>query len=188
MNRFRFTKVREVKSPRRGNTGDAGIDFYLPTNLTPKQFGEANRNILNDDGTPYLIHRVVIDSLPNGFISRIFIKPQARVIIPSGIKVLLEPSNSALIAANKSGISTKKGLIFTAEVVDSPYIGEVHICVVNTSDSTQTIEFGDKALVQFIHTPIFSTTPEEIGNCDYEQEASNWGARGENWQGSTDNK
>ena len=30
------------------------------------------------------------------------------------------------MAANKSGISTKQGLIYTAEIVDSPYTGEIH--------------------------------------------------------------
>ena len=32
------------------------------------------------------------------------------------------------------------------------------------------------------------TTPEEISVEDYEKEAKDWGSRGENWQGSTDNK
>lgn len=34
MNRFRFIKVRDVKSPSRGNEGDAGLDFYIPEDLT----------------------------------------------------------------------------------------------------------------------------------------------------------
>ena len=33
MNRFRFIKVRDVKTPSRGNAGDAGLDFYIPRNL-----------------------------------------------------------------------------------------------------------------------------------------------------------
>lgn len=31
------------------------------------------------------------------------------------------------MAANKSGVATKDGLTFTAEIVDSPYTGEMHI-------------------------------------------------------------
>ena len=43
MNRFRFIKirdvkspsrVRDVKSPSRGNEGDAGLDFYIHEDLT----------------------------------------------------------------------------------------------------------------------------------------------------------
>ena len=33
-NRIRFIKVRDVKSPSRSNVGDAGLDFYMPSNLT----------------------------------------------------------------------------------------------------------------------------------------------------------
>lgn len=36
MNRFRFIKVREVVSPNRANPNDAGLDFYVPTNLYPE--------------------------------------------------------------------------------------------------------------------------------------------------------
>lgn len=36
MNRFRFIKVREVVSPNRANPNDAGLDFYIPTNLYPE--------------------------------------------------------------------------------------------------------------------------------------------------------
>ena len=34
MNKFRFIKVRDVKSPSRGNEGDAGLDFYIPEDST----------------------------------------------------------------------------------------------------------------------------------------------------------
>ena len=61
-----------------------------------------------------------------------------------------------LIAANKSGIATKKGLLFTAEIVDSPYVGEIHIGVYNASQESQIIEAGQK-LVQFIHVPVYIT-------------------------------
>ena len=36
MNRFRFIKVREVVSPNRANPNDAGLDFYVPTDLYPE--------------------------------------------------------------------------------------------------------------------------------------------------------
>lgn len=36
MNRFRFIKVRGVVSPNRANPNDAGLDFYVPTNLYPE--------------------------------------------------------------------------------------------------------------------------------------------------------
>lgn len=176
MNRFRFIKVREVKSPNRANPNDAGLDFYVPTNLTIDQLNSCNP----------IEAGYSTDGSYNG-IKNIYLNPGHRILIPSGIRGLLEPSQSMLMAANKSGIATKKGLIFTAEIVDSPYTGEIHIGVYNTSKLVQAIEAGKK-LVQFIHVPIFITEPEEITEELYNQVAQNWGSRGSKGFGSSDNK
>ena len=42
MKTFRFTKTRQVHNPTRGNPGDAGIDFYVPENLTVEQMSAKN--------------------------------------------------------------------------------------------------------------------------------------------------
>jgi dUTPase len=34
------------------------------------------------------------------------------------------PENHMFMAGNKSGIASKKGLIFGAEIIDEPYLGE----------------------------------------------------------------
>lgn len=177
MNRFRFIKVRNVKSPSRGNAGDAGLDFYVPTDLYPYEIHCKNEF----DSNGYILD-IPLTKL---FISHISLKPGHRILIPSGIKGLLEPSSSMLMAANKSGIATKKGLIFTAEIVDSPYVGEIHIGVYNTSQEVQVIEAGQK-LVQFIHVPIYITEPEEIQQDEFYTESQMWGTRGEGGFGSTD--
>ena len=119
MNRFRFIKVREVVSPNRANPNDAGLDFYVPTNLTSEDIHSKNEF----DSGGYDLDIPFSES----FVRHIALKPGHRILIPSGIKGLLEPPASMLMAANKSGIATKKGLIFTAEIVDSPYVGEIHI-------------------------------------------------------------
>ena len=46
MNRFRFIKVRDVKSPSRGNEGDAGLDFYIPEDLTLQDLVKANPQLI----------------------------------------------------------------------------------------------------------------------------------------------
>lgn len=176
MNKLRFTKVREVPSPSRGNAGDAGLDFYIPTNLTPIELMGTSVN------TEQQI-RYACD-LNTNYIQVIEIPPHCRVLIPSGIKVLIEPRESMLMAANKSGISTKKGLIYTAEIVDSPYTGEIHIGIYNTSHEFQIIEAGTK-LVQFIHVPIYLTEPEEVTHEEFYNDAQYWGTRGNNGFGST---
>ena len=181
--RIRFTKVREVVSPCRNNSTDAGIDFYVPTDLTENDFLsiEANRLSGIDPDFNFKLG-------PTGHVEIIYVRPGQRILIPSGIKVLIEPEYSMLQANNKSGISSKQGLIFSAEVVDSPYVGEVHIGVINTSgDMAQIIQAGKK-LMQFIHVPVFLTVPEEISNVEYHSLAEDWGTRGTNGFGSSDNQ
>ena len=176
MNKFRFIKVREVVSPNRANPNDAGLDFYVPTNLTSEDIH--SKNGFDSGGydldIPFSEH----------FVRHIALQPGHRILIPSGIKGLLEPPASMLMAANKSGIATKKGLIFTAEIVDSPYVGEIHIGIDHTSHEFQIIEAGTK-LVQFIHVPIYLTEPEEVTHEEFYNDAQYWGTRGNNGFGST---
>ena len=174
MNKIRFTKIREVKSPTRGFKEDAGIDFYMPFSLVStdiKTSGPVSFDSRDLGSLGTRVHSIVLH-------------PGSRVLIPSGIKVLIEPSNSALIAANKSGISTKKGLVFTAQVVDSTYTGEIHIGLANIGTSAETILAGDK-LIQFIHMPLFATEMEEIPSPEYRAFADHWGPRGAGGFGST---
>lgn len=177
MSRLRFTKVREVKSPNRAHPGDAGLDFYIPRDLHTDDLRDKNPDghlvqyVLNTDNT----------------IKSIRIQPHGRVLIPSGIRVLLEPVNSMLMAANKSGNSTNKGIVYSAEIIDTPYVGEMGIGIINTSDQVVEFKADDKPL-QFIHVPIHLTEPEEISPKEYEAEAKDWGTRGTNGFGSTDNK
>lgn len=172
--KFRFTKVREVKSPTRHNEGDAGLDFYVPTDLT---IGDLL--LANPDPSAFDV------SIKDGKVYTINLKPQARIKIPSGIRGLLEPKDSMMMVANKSGKSTKLGLIFTAQICDSPYVGEYNLAVYNTSSQVVIIKAGEP-LVQMIHTPIYLTNPEEIDNDTYEKESKNWGTRGTDGFGSGD--
>ena len=106
-------------------------------------------------------------------------------MIPSGIKTWL-PEGTALIAANKSGVATKKGLIFGAQVVDSDYAGEVHISIINVGTQSQVIECGDK-LIQFIHTPVLLSNLEMVDDSEFNK-LHNKSLRGEGGFGSTGTK
>lgn len=201
MNRpsIRYTRVRKVKPLVRANSGDAGLDFFFPEDLTVNQLLEKQaEQVLNTYGLEFTVGK---DTWAHGWvpglgqnpplylydqpIDAVTIRPHARILIPSGIRVLLEPKQSMFMAANKSGVCTKKGLIFGAEIVDSPYTGEVHISLINTSNSNVTLKPGEK-IVQFIHVPIFDTEPEEIPQQLYEDMAKNWGTRGDKGFGSSD--
>ncbi len=158
---IQFTKVRNVKSPNRGTPQSAGIDFYVP------EYDEKFRSDLSSKN-PTL----------HSYLDRVIVPPHCRVLIPSGIHIKI-PENTALIANNKSGVATKKGLVFGASVIDSDYQGEVHLHLINTTDRDIEIMFGEKIL-QAILTPIYVPIPEEVESLDklYENHNSERGSGG----------
>jgi dUTP pyrophosphatase len=107
--------------------------------------------------------------------------PGESALIPSGIKVEIPPY-FALIAFNKSGVSTKKGLQVGACVVDEDYQGEVHLHLVNVSDKVTTISPGEKVL-QFILVPVAYPTVREVAAEEIHLQSTQ---RGEGGFGSTD--
>ena len=173
MSEIKFLKIRDVKSPERGTEEAAGIDFFVPNynDQFLHDFIEKNKN----SQLPIPIHT-------EGDEMHIIIMPQSRALIPSGISTWMSPG-TALIAANKSGVATKKGLVFGAQVVDSDYAGEVHISVINTSNVPVTIKTGEK-LIQFIHTPILLSTLDEVSKEDFDK-LHDKSQRGEGGFGST---
>lgn len=104
------------------------------------------------------------------------INPGQKVFIPSGIKANV-PEGFALIAFNKSGVALKKGLMVGACVVDSDYQGEIHIHLVNTSQSPVNIEAGEK-LVQFLLIPVDHCVIEEVPESELFNETTQRGAGG----------
>ena len=160
-----FSRIRKVKFPTRGTKYSAGIDFYVPefTGSFLRDFND--KNIVGIDLKRKLI----------------LLHPRDRVNIPSGIRCKIN-DNTALIAFNKSGISTKLGLDVLANVVDSDYQGEMHLSVVNTSNKIVEIHPNDK-LVQFIS---LNVNIDEIIEIDNNLIHSQLTERSVNGFGSTD--
>lgn len=71
------------------------------------------------------------------------VDPGDNINIPSGVKIEV-PVGWALIMFNKSGIASKRGLLIGACVVDHGYTGEVHINVINASNTPTIVEPGTK--------------------------------------------
>lgn len=108
------------------------------------------------------------------------INPGDAVFLPSGI-IANVPNGHALIAFNKSGVALKKGLMVGACVVDSDYQGEIHLHLVNTSNTAVRIEAGEK-LVQFLLVPVNHCTVEVVDASElFSQESE----RGDGGFGST---
>ena len=168
-----FTKLRDVRTPERGTPESAGIDFFMPN--IDEDFAKAF--LAKNQDSNAVLYR-------DGFT----IPAGERVLIPSGIKVWIENKETMLMAANKSGVATKLGLIFTAEIVDSDYTGEVHLGVYNISHNPVTLYPGDKVM-QFIHVPVYLSRMVEVNGETYETIKEFYGTtRGEGGFGSTDYK
>lgn len=145
--KIKFLKVRDVKSPSRAYEFDAGIDFYVPEFTTEFLDDLAEKNQGRD---------LTAESDSENNITRMSIPPHSRILIPSGIKCRMSQPGRALIAANKSGVATKTGLVFGAQVVDYLYQGEIHLSLINTSDIEVILTPGQK-IIQFLETPIFNS-------------------------------
>ncbi len=174
---LKFFKIREVKSPTRAHSDDAGIDFYIPTNLT----FEIMEPKFQTTGCQVAINRDT-----NGFIKKFILRSGESVLIPSGIKVNI-PDGFALIFNNKSGVAAKKKLLVGSSVVDQSYKGEVHINLHNVSDKTIEIEAGDK-IVQGIVFPINYCDVEETNSEEELYRGKNDTGRGAGGFGSTGDK
>ena len=116
METLKYCKVREVKSPNRANAYDAGIDFYIPTDLDVDTFNskcDVTKNHVNY-------------TLTNDYkIKDITLHPGESVLIPSGIHVKI-PHGYALIFMNKSGVASKKHLHVGACVTGNTSIETNH--------------------------------------------------------------
>ena len=192
---MQFIKIRDVKSPERDVSENAGIDFYIPENTPEFRQAFIKKSVRLCDvevrwpgfsEKENTIERRIKWCVKNNWSylygNNIYIAPHEAITIPTGIKSKFGPE-LALIANNKSGIATKKQLIFGASVIDCSYQGEWHINLINTSDHYQTLEFGQKA-VQFI-PHLISTEPVEIVDLPEEEFYTEKTSRGEGWQGST---
>lgn len=157
-----YSKVREVRDPEYGTPGAAGIDFFVPT-----LNGPTFKNIYD---IPQNLEQIRLGKLHLRAMD-IVLRPQGRVIIPSGIKVNLEKLRDdlelpeymdiSLQVKNKSGVSTNKGFDRLAELIDSDYQGEIGISIVNTSAIEYTISSGEK-LVQVVITPVIKAKLSEV--------------------------
>lgn len=181
---MQFIKTRDVKDPVRNPMENAGIDFYIPaycyqfrSDLIAKNLGIATPTSKLEIFWAKLCKKtfITVDG-------KIYIAPRKDIIIPSGIRSKFGPE-LALIANNKSGIATKKKLIFGASVIDTSYQGEWHLHLINTSNQYQILEC-DQKVVQFI-PHVVSTDPVEVLDLLPAEFYTEKTSRGEGWQGST---
>lgn len=176
METLKYCKVRDVKSPCRAHEFDAGIDFFVPNDLTLDEMREKFKITGCDIETE-------IDD--NGHIKCFKLKSNESVLIPSGIKVKV-PNGYMLQYHNKSGIASKRGLLVGANTVDIGYEGICHINLHNVSKFTQIVSAGDK-IVQGIMVKIGFHQPKEVKD-EHELYGDETSARSSGGFGSTGTK
>lgn len=172
--KIQFTKIRNVKSPARANSHDAGTDFFIPEYSEEFLKDLKAKNGLNK--LEYILDGEDGDN--SNYTLRIGIPAGEQVNIPSGIKVNILDKNTYLEANNKSGIASKYHLVVGASVVDADYQGEVHLNLLNVGNYRIELTSGMK-IVQFIHKYYINTDWEEISTDEYNNlEVSDRGAGG----------
>lgn len=208
---IKFTRIRNVQLPVRGHAHDAGIDFFVPT-FDPRfieDLKEKNQDLFEapvscGSGLTIVGPQLILDDTtsrgvfdlnddnnsPVKFdddkgLNYLLLSPMSRINIPSGIYCQMEDSGRALIAHNKSGVASKHGLIYGAQVVDFEYQGEIHINVINTSSKVVRIYAGQK-LMQFLELPIFTSDIEEVDTLQNLYKGAT--SRADGGFGSTDKK
>ena len=155
MDPIKFTKIRIVKTPTRGTPRSAGIDFYVPEDLTQSEL-DVKQPVKQE------IRALVEGKF--GLIKKLELFPNQRILIPSGIKMKI-PTGYAGVVMNKSGVASKTGLDKLAELIDEDYQGEIHINVVNTGTNPVVIRPGDK-IAQMIITPVYIADLEMKNSAD----------------------
>ena len=160
--KIQFTKIRDVKSPNRAHSHDAGTDFFIPEYSEEFLRDLKAKNAANN--LQYILDGE--DGENPDYTLRIIIPAGEQINIPSGIKVNILDKNTYLEANNKSGIATKYHLVVGACVVDADYQGEVHLNLLNVGNCEVELVAGMK-IVQFIHKYYIHTDLEEISVDEY---------------------
>ena len=190
-----FYKCRDVNDPTRAWSA-AGIDFYMPRFRDSKERPDDNKVLYIPDTVffqdlqtrsrnKYKSRKLEYD--PNKDLNYIELEPGERVAIPSGIKARFNMKDIALVAFNKSGVATKKGLTVGACVVDEDYLGEIHISLINTSNTEQIRLYENEKLVQFLVIPLVRPRFGMLTENEWDEYVRESGSlRGAGWQGSSD--
>ena len=110
----------------------------------------------------------------------IILKPNERVLIPTGIAIALESNAYVAYIYARSGLAIKNGITLSncVGVVDSDYRGEVKVGLINLSDKDYTVVNGER-IAQMVIAPIIIPEVSEVEELDEtERNAGGFGSTG----------
>lgn len=139
---MKILKVRDVKTPTRGTSLSAGIDFYVPNDFkTTKLF----------PGSDLLI--------PSGIKAKFDDNLMLMAAEKSGVT---SSKNAKSLCGMKIADDAYDTItILGAKIVDADYQGEIHIHIINVGKESVLIKPGKK-LAQFILVPVVYDDIEEV--------------------------
>lgn len=156
---MKFTKVRDVKSPVRGTSKSAGIDFFVPNE--------------KKEGYTILPHSDVL--IPSGIKANV---PEGYMLMAAEKSGVVTSLAAVVSAGRKPKDGTLSGVVILgAKIVDEDYQGEIHIHLVNVSDHIIRIPAGMK-IAQFILVPVSYDTLEEVSESELFNETTERGDKG----------
>jgi dUTP pyrophosphatase len=86
--------------------------------------------------------------------------PNKTKVVKTGISIQF-PVGYGGVIKDRSSVATKKGLFTVAGVIDSGYVGEVCIALYNGTDTSISVESGEK-IAQLVLIPTVDFTIEEV--------------------------
>lgn len=157
---MKIAKVRDVKTPVRGTSKSAGIDFFVPND-----FFEATVT----PGMDILIPSGIVANIPENY------------MLLEADKSGVATSRAAMLAAGKTAKpgSFDSNIIVGAKIIDEDYQGEIGLHLINVGKQPIVIKSGMK-IVQFILVPVSYEGVDVVDLKDLFSEVSERGEGGFN--------
>lgn len=135
---MQIAKVRNVKTPERGTSKSAGIDFFIPEDFSGQML-QPHEDVLIPSG--------IVALIPDGFMLMAANK--------SGVSSSTEAKEDCETEMKLKAIDTtiSSTMLVGASIVDEDYPGEIHIHLVNVGKEPVWLERGQK-IAQFILVPV----------------------------------
>jgi dUTP pyrophosphatase len=105
------------------------------------------------------------------------IKPNERVIVPTGLYFEIEPSYFVLLRP-RSGLAAKHGICLSSSgVIDSDYRQEVGVPLINLSNKEFIINNGDR-IAQMLVLPVLNVDLIEVDKLSDSNRSGGYGSTG----------
>lgn len=136
---MKIAKLLDVRTPERGTSKSAGIDFFVPNDYFRNGYYELfpGENVIINSGI-----KIDLESLRDEVMQAFYGDDH------SMLKEELKKVGVDLVAVEKSGLASKHCLFYGAKLIDQDYQNVLHIDVHNLGTTSFVIKNGMK-IVQF---------------------------------------